>query len=29
MAEAVHIYTAIGLTRWAEVFRAEAAAWKE
>lgn len=27
MEEAVRIYTAIGLTEWAETFRAEAATW--
>ncbi len=28
MAEAVHIYTAIGLTKWAETFQSEAATWE-
>jgi hypothetical protein len=28
MAKAIHIYTAIGLTKWAEKFQAEAASWK-
>ncbi|MGH3869457.1 MAG: tetratricopeptide repeat protein, partial [Pseudonocardiaceae bacterium] len=28
MAKAIDIYTAIGLTKWAEKFQAEAASWK-
>jgi hypothetical protein len=28
MAKAIHIYAAIGLTKWAEKFQAEAASWK-
>jgi hypothetical protein len=28
MAEAIHIYTAIGFTKWAETFQSEAAAWE-
>ena len=28
MAEAIRIYTAIGLTTWADTFQAEAAGWE-
>jgi hypothetical protein len=28
MTEAIHIYTVIGLTKWAETFQSEAATWE-
>jgi hypothetical protein len=28
MAEAIQLYTAIGLTQWAETFQTEAATWE-